>query len=115
MNLLLLLRMMLLVVVRLQAEWKLQGKFWSQLFDVLVMLEIGIVGILEIQGEESLRTRRKVNVGLRMQIVFRVIDVDVIVEIVIAGECDLLLLIVFVLLVRHHRVDCVGERGRAER
>lgn len=90
---------------------QLQGQLWSQLLNVLVMLEIGIVGILEVQGEQPLRPRREVNVrGLRVQIVFHVIDV--VVEIVIAaGELDLLLLVVFVLVVgRHHGVDRVCER-----
>lgn len=107
--LLLLLRVRVHGTVGLHSErLQLQGKLWSQLLHVLVVLEIGIVGILEVQGEQPLRPRREVNVRLRMQIVFHVIDVAI--EIVIA-EMDLLLLIVFVLVVgRHHGVNRVCER-----
>lgn len=68
--------------IRLQGERQLQGKFWSQLVDML-MMEIGIIGILEVQGEKALRPWREVDVGLRMQIVFHVISVQIIVEIVV--------------------------------
>lgn len=111
MELLLLLRVVVHGTIGLHSErLQLQGKLWSQLLNVLVMLEIGIVGILEVQGKQPLRPRREVNVRLRVQIVFHVIDV--VVEIVIAaGELDLLLLIVFVLIVRrHHGVNRVCER-----
>lgn len=77
----------------------MQGKFWSQLLDVLVMLEVGIVGILKVQSENAFGPRREVNVGLRVQIVFHVIDVYVVIEIVIAAGKLNLLLIVFVLVV----------------
>lgn len=108
--LLLLLRVMVHGTVGLHSEWlQLQRQLWSQLLHVLVVLKIGIVGILEVQGEQPLRPRREVNVRLRMQIVFHVIDV--VIEIVIASELDLLLLIVFVLIVgRHHGVNRVCER-----
>lgn len=108
--LLLLLRVMVHGTVGLHSEWlQLQRQLWSQLLHVLVVLEIGIVGILEVQGEQPLRPRREVNVRLRMQIVFHVIDV--VIEIVIGSELDLLLLIVFILIVgRHHGVNRVCER-----
>lgn len=115
MKLLLLLLLLVMVhCVRLQSERQLKRKLWSQLLDVLVMLQIGIVGVLKVQREQTLRARREVDVGLRMHVVFRVMAVQVIVEIVIAaGELDLLLLIVLVLL--HHRMNAVGECWRSER
>lgn len=79
----------------------------------MVMLQVGIVRVLQVQCE-GLWTRREVDVGLRMQIVFRVIIyVEIIVEIVIAvvGKVNLLLLIIDILLVRHHhRMNSVCER-----
>lgn len=78
---------------------------------MLMMLQIGIVRVLEIQGEKAFRARREVNVRLRMQIVFHVINVQVIIVIVIAGELNLLLLIVLVLFVGDdHRMNGVCER-----
>lgn len=81
------------------------------------MLQIGIVGILKVQCK-ILWTRREVDVGLRMQIVFRVIiNVEIIVEIVVAvvGKVNVLLLIIFVLLISyHHRMNGVCECWRSE-
>lgn len=82
------------------------------------MLQVGIVRVLQVQ-REGFGARREVYVGLRMQIVFRVIIyVEIIVvEIVIAvvGKVNLLLLIIDILLVRHHhRMDGVCECWRSE-